>query len=154
MNTTNGDKGKDEKGNPSSDLTAPTAANNKAPLMIRLTDGQERDVLRQVLGEDETQDWILASLSDPERLRTEETAKSLSDVRLSRAMIRGFSIVTVLAPPGTERGIIEIAGALEMSPPQPIDTLQRSWSWGLVEQGRSRKYRLPNRARGEHHTSE
>lgn len=154
MNTTNGDKGKDEKDDPSSDLAAPTAANNKAPLIIRLTDEQERDVLRQVLGEDEAQDWILASLSDPERLRAEAAAKSLSDERLSRSLIRGFSIVTALAPPGTERGIIEIAGSLGISPSTTHRYVTTLVELGLVERGSSRKYRLSSRAQGEHHASE
>jgi hypothetical protein len=155
MNTANGAKGKGAKDSPGSDPTAPMAANSKAPLIIRLTEGQEKDVLRQVLGEDETQDRLLEHLGDPERLRAEATAaRSVSEKRLSQSLIRGFSIVTALGPPGTERGLIEIAGALEMSPSTTHRYVTTLVELGLVERGQSHKYRLPSRGQGERSASE
>lgn len=155
MNTTDGDNGEGEKDSPGSDPTAPMAANNKAPLIIRLTEGQEKDVLRQILGEDETRDRLQEHLSDPERLRAEATAaRGAPEGRLSRSLIRGFSVVTALGPPGTERGIMEIAGALEMSPSTTHRYVATLVELGLVERGQSRKYRLPSRGQGERSASE
>jgi hypothetical protein len=155
MNTANGEKRDDDEDSSGSDSPAPMAANNKAPLIIRLTEGQEKDVLRQVLGEDETQDWLLENLGDPERLRAEATAaRSASEGRLSRSLIRGFSIVTALGPPGTERGLIEIASALEISPSTTHRYIATLVELSLVERGQSRKYRLPSRGQGERLASE
>ncbi|HTA05522.1 MAG TPA: helix-turn-helix domain-containing protein [Solirubrobacteraceae bacterium] len=67
-----------------------------------------------------------------------------SDPRLSRSLLRGLSMLTGFGPDGEERGIVELADELGMSP----STAHR-YALTLVEVGllercpRTRKYRLP-----------
>jgi IclR helix-turn-helix domain len=67
-----------------------------------------------------------------------------SDPRLSRSLLRGFSLLTGFGPDGDERGIVELANELDMS----ASTAHR-YALTLVELGllercpRTRKYRLP-----------
>jgi IclR helix-turn-helix domain len=66
------------------------------------------------------------------------------DTRLSRSLVRGLSVLTCFGPDGEARGIVDIAGDLDMSP----STAHR-YAYTLVELGllercpRTRKYRLP-----------
>jgi IclR helix-turn-helix domain len=65
------------------------------------------------------------------------------DPRLSRSLLRGLSILTCFGPDARERGIVELAGDLGMSP----STAHR-YAFTLVELGllercpKTRKYRL------------
>jgi IclR-like helix-turn-helix domain-containing protein len=67
-----------------------------------------------------------------------------TDPRLSRSLLRGLSILTCFGPTGDPRGIVELAGELDMSP----STAHR-YAFTLVELGllercpKTRKYRLP-----------
>jgi len=67
-----------------------------------------------------------------------------SDARLSRSLLRGLSLLSGFGPDGEERGIVELAEELGMSP----STVHR-YALTLVEVGllercpRTRKYRLP-----------
>ncbi len=67
-----------------------------------------------------------------------------ADPRLSRSLVRGLSLLTGFGPDSGERGIVELAGDLGMSP----STAHR-YAFTLVELGllercpRTRKYRLP-----------
>lgn len=67
-----------------------------------------------------------------------------ADPRLSRSLLRGLSLLTGFGPDGDERGIVELAEDLGMSP----STAHR-YALTLVEVGllercpRTRKYRLP-----------
>jgi hypothetical protein len=67
-----------------------------------------------------------------------------ADPRLSRSLLRGLSLLTGFGPDGGERGIVELAEDLGMSP----STAHR-YALTLVEVGllercpRTRKYRLP-----------
>ncbi|HEY2718257.1 MAG TPA: helix-turn-helix domain-containing protein [Solirubrobacteraceae bacterium] len=67
-----------------------------------------------------------------------------NDPRLSRSLLRGLSMLTGFGPDGEERGIVELAQELGMSP----STAHR-YALTLVEVGllercpRTRKYRLP-----------
>jgi hypothetical protein len=67
-----------------------------------------------------------------------------NDPRLSRSLLRGLSLLTGFGPDGGERGIVELADDLGMSP----STAHR-YALTLVEVGllercpRTRKYRLP-----------
>jgi hypothetical protein len=67
-----------------------------------------------------------------------------NDPRLSRSLLRGLSLLTGFGPDGEERGIVELADELGMSP----STAHR-YALTLVEVGllercpRTRKYRLP-----------
>ncbi|HUA75060.1 MAG TPA: helix-turn-helix domain-containing protein [Solirubrobacteraceae bacterium] len=70
-----------------------------------------------------------------------------ADPRLSRSLLRGLSLLTGFGPDGGERGIVELAEDLGMSP----STAHR-YALTLVEVGllercpRTRKYRLPQAA--------
>ncbi len=72
------------------------------------------------------------------------TALESSDPRLSRSLLRGLSVLARFGHVGEERGIVDLAGDLEMSP----STAHR-YACTLVELGllercpRTRKYRLP-----------
>jgi hypothetical protein len=67
-----------------------------------------------------------------------------SDPRMSRSLLRGLSLLAGFGPDGAERGIVELAEDLGMSP----STAHR-YALTLVEVGllercpRTRKYRLP-----------
>jgi hypothetical protein len=66
-----------------------------------------------------------------------------SDTRLSRSLLRGLSILTCFGPGREERGILELAGELGMSPSTTHRYVATLVELGLLERcPRSRKYRL------------
>jgi hypothetical protein len=66
------------------------------------------------------------------------------DPRLSRSLLRGLSILTGFGPDGGERGIIELARDLDMSPSTTHRYASTLVELGLLERcPKSRKYRLP-----------
>jgi hypothetical protein len=66
------------------------------------------------------------------------------DARLSRSLLRGLSILTCFGPGHEERGILELAGQLGMSPSTTHRYVVTLVELGLLERStRSRKYRLP-----------
>jgi hypothetical protein len=75
------------------------------------------------------------------------------DGRLSRSLLRGLSILTCFGPDNRERGIIELAGQLGMSPSTTHRYVSTLVELGLLERSpRTRKYRLarvPSRSDGE-----
>jgi hypothetical protein len=67
-----------------------------------------------------------------------------ADPRLSRSLLRGLSILTCFGPDGRSRGIVELAGELEMSPSTAHRYVSTLVELGLLERcPRTRKYRLP-----------
>lgn len=65
------------------------------------------------------------------------------DARLSRSLLRGLSILTCFGPSHEERGILELAGQLGMSPSTTHRYVATLVELGLLERcTRSRKYRL------------
>ena len=65
------------------------------------------------------------------------------DARLSRSLLRGLSILTCFGPDNKERGIIEMAGQLGMSPSTTHRYVSTLVELGLLERSpRTRKYRL------------
>jgi len=65
------------------------------------------------------------------------------DARLSRSLLRGLSILTCFGPGKEERGIIELASELGMSPSTTHRYVATLVELGLLERStRSRKYRL------------
>jgi hypothetical protein len=65
------------------------------------------------------------------------------DPRLSRSLLRGLSILTCFGPDGRERGIVELAGDLGMSPSTAHRYALTLVELGLLERcPRTRKYRL------------
>jgi DNA-binding MarR family transcriptional regulator len=66
------------------------------------------------------------------------------DPRLSRSLLRGFSILTRFGPDGGARGIVELAGDLGMSPSTAHRYASTLVQLGLLERcPTTRKYRLP-----------
>jgi len=69
------------------------------------------------------------------------------DPRLSRSLLRGLSILTCFDADGRERGIVELAADLRMSPSTAHRYAMTLVELGLLERcPRTRKYRLPGRA--------
>jgi hypothetical protein len=67
------------------------------------------------------------------------------DPRLSRSLLRGLSLLTGFGPDGAERGIVELAEELQMSPSTAHRYAVTLVELGLLERSpRTRKYRLPN----------
>jgi hypothetical protein len=67
-----------------------------------------------------------------------------SDPRLSRSLLRGLSLLTGFGPDGGERGIVELADDLGMSPSTAHRYALTLVEIGLLERcPRTRKYRLP-----------
>jgi IclR helix-turn-helix domain len=65
------------------------------------------------------------------------------DPRLSRSLLRGLSILTYFGPDGGERGIVELARGLGMSPSTAHRYALTLVELGLLERcPKSRKYRL------------
>jgi hypothetical protein len=103
---------------------------------------------------------IANSLSAPLR-RSDESAEALApphepsqrlgylprdttDRRLSRSLLRGLSLLTGFGPDGGERGIVELADRLGMSPSTAHRYALTLVELGLLERSpKSRKYRLP-----------
>jgi IclR helix-turn-helix domain len=66
------------------------------------------------------------------------------DPRLSRSLLRGLSLLNCFGPDGAERGIIEIAKDLDMSPSTTHRYASTLVELGLLERcPKTRKYRLP-----------
>jgi hypothetical protein len=65
------------------------------------------------------------------------------DARLSRSLLRGLSILTCFGADNSERGIIEMASQLGMSPSTTHRYVSTLVELGLLERSpRTRKYRL------------
>jgi IclR-like helix-turn-helix domain-containing protein len=68
-----------------------------------------------------------------------------ADPRMSRSLLRGLSLLTRFGPDGSERGIVELARELGMSPSTAHRYASTLVELGLLERSpRSRKYRLPS----------
>lgn len=67
------------------------------------------------------------------------------DPRLSRSLLRGLSLLTGFGPDGAERGIVELAEELGMSPSTAHRYALTLVELGLLERcPNTRKYRLPD----------
>jgi hypothetical protein len=67
-----------------------------------------------------------------------------ADPRLSRSLLRGLSMLTRFGPGTRERGIVELAAELDMSPSTAHRYAQTLVQLGLLARcPTSRKYRLP-----------
>jgi hypothetical protein len=70
--------------------------------------------------------------------------KDTDDPRLSRSLLRGLSLLSGFGPDGAERGIVELADEVGMSPSTAHRYAQTLVELGLLERcPRTRKYRLP-----------
>jgi hypothetical protein len=71
-------------------------------------------------------------------------ASETTDARLSRSLLRGLSLLTGFGPDGEQRGIVELAEDLGMSPSTAHRYALTLVELGLLERcPRTRKYRLP-----------
>ena len=85
-----------------------------------------------------------SSAVSPARLRGYMPADT-DDPRLSRSLLRGLSLLTGFGPDGAERGIVELAEELRMSPSTAHRYAVTLVELGLLERcPRTRKYRLPD----------
>jgi predicted transcriptional regulator len=67
-----------------------------------------------------------------------------NDPKLSRSLLRGLSVLTCFVARGEERGIIELAAQLDMSPSTTHRYVTTLVELGLLERcPKTRKYRLP-----------
>jgi hypothetical protein len=71
--------------------------------------------------------------------------ETAADPRLSRSLVRGLSLLTGFGPDGGERGIVELAEDLGMSPSTAHRYALTLVELGLLERcPQTRKYRLPH----------
>jgi hypothetical protein len=71
-------------------------------------------------------------------------SREIDDPRLSRSLLRGFSLLAGFGPDGAERGIVELASELGMSPSTAHRYALTLVELGLLERcPKTRKYRLP-----------
>jgi IclR helix-turn-helix domain len=71
-------------------------------------------------------------------------SREIDDPRLSRSLLRGFSLLAGFGPDGGERGIVELANDLGMSPSTAHRYALTLVELGLLERcPKTRKYRLP-----------
>jgi hypothetical protein len=71
-------------------------------------------------------------------------SREIDDPRLSRSLLRGFSLLAGFGPGGAERGIVELANELGMSPSTAHRYALTLVELGLLERcPKTRKYRLP-----------
>jgi hypothetical protein len=79
-----------------------------------------------------------------QRLSSSFLLRDTTNQRLSRSLLRGLSLLTCFGPRGEERGIVEMAGDLEMSPSTAHRYALTLVELGLLERcPHTRKYRLP-----------
>ncbi|HEX3434149.1 MAG TPA: helix-turn-helix domain-containing protein [Solirubrobacteraceae bacterium] len=75
---------------------------------------------------------------------TDLFSREADDPRLSRSLLRGFSLLAGFGPDGAERGIVELANDLGMSPSTAHRYALTLVELGLLERcPKTRKYRLP-----------
>jgi DNA-binding MarR family transcriptional regulator len=80
----------------------------------------------------------------PEPIFAGPLSGATADSRLSRSLLRGLSLLTCFGPDGGERGIVEMAADLGMSPSTAHRYAVTLVELGLLERcPDSRKYRLP-----------
>jgi hypothetical protein len=76
---------------------------------------------------------------------TDAPSGEADDPRLSRSLLRGFALLSGFAPDGGERGIVELANDLGMSPSTAHRYALTLVELGLLERcPKTRKYRLPD----------
>jgi hypothetical protein len=125
------------------DAVVRAATNSRAPSVSTLIAGALRaplgDMARDAVGE-----------GTPKRDRNAHDGHPASDdadPRISRSLLRGLSLLTRFSPDGAERGIVELAHELGMSPSTAYRYAFTLVELGLLERSpTTRKYRLPSGA--------
>ncbi len=117
------------------DERAPSIANIIAGSLARARDGQD-SATDNVKGNGNGRSSGVAG--------GELFSREIDDPRLSRSLLRGFSLLAGFGPGGAERGIVELAGELGMSPSTAHRYALTLVELGLLERcPKTRKYRLP-----------
>ena len=131
-----------------------------AAISITLSPGQVEEVVRAAAGGSTAVSRLIAgSLASPPTAGAAAAGPvtggaapvgawpvDSGDRRLSRSLLRGLSILTRFGPEQPERGIVELAAELGMSPSTAHRYAQTLVELGLLERcARTRKYRLPAR---------
>jgi hypothetical protein len=129
-----------------------------AAISITLSPGQVEEVVRAAANGGATVSRLIAgSLASPPTAGAAAAGTATGgaapagswpsdteDRRLSRSLLRGLAILTCFGPERRERGIVELAGELRMSPSTAHRYAQTLVELGLLERcARTRKYRLP-----------
>jgi hypothetical protein len=123
------------------DEVVKAATNSRAPTLAALIASSLRAPLRAEHGAEGP--TALAG-EQPGRRPPAPYLPDDNDTRLSRSLLRGLSILTCFGPDGSERGIVELAADLGMSPSTAHRYALTLVELGLLERcPRSRKYRLP-----------
>jgi IclR helix-turn-helix domain len=113
---------------------------NDEQLSIRITlsPAQIIEVIRAASGSRVPS--ISTLIADPNGCLLSDT----DDPRLSRSLVRGLSLLTGFGPDREERGIVELAGELGMSPSTAHRYALTLMELGLLDRcPKTRKYRLP-----------
>ncbi len=124
------------------DAVVRAATDSRTPTVSTLIGSALRAPLR-----DAHADGDATSANERDRPTLGGLAADDADPRMSRSLLRGLSLLTRFGPDNAERGIVELAHELGMSP----STAHR-YAFTLVELGllerspRTRKYRLPSGA--------
>jgi hypothetical protein len=125
------------------DEVVKAATNSRAPTLAALIASSLRAPLRAELAADGP--TALAGEQSGRRCPQAPYLPDDNDTRLSRSLLRGLSILTCFGPDGSERGIVELAADLGMSPSTAHRYALTLVELGLLERcPKSRKYRLPS----------
>jgi IclR helix-turn-helix domain len=128
------------------------AHQQRRPVSITLSAVQVDEVMRAAAqgGSSGIAMLIAASRQEPAgrplaQAAADRTARpEPDDRRLSRSLLRGLSLLACFDPDGEERGIVELARELGMSPGTAHRYAVTLVELGLLERcPRTRKYRLP-----------
>jgi DNA-binding IclR family transcriptional regulator len=87
---------------------------------------------------------VPAKEADPVSITlTARQVRAQDDPRLSRSLLRGLALLARFGPGTPERGVVELAGELQMSPSTTHRYVLTLVEAGLLERvPRTRKYRL------------
>jgi DNA-binding MarR family transcriptional regulator len=115
-------------------------ASDGQPISITLSPAQVEQVLRATSG---------GAAQPASRLlaRARAPGAPTEERRLSRSLLRGLALLACFEGEARDRGIVELAGELEMSPSTAHRYAQTLLELGLLERcPRTRRYRLASSA--------
>jgi hypothetical protein len=128
------------------------AHRQRRSISITLTPMQVEEVMRAAAGgrTPGVSALIAGSLQEPNERSAAASAEARirvpdpDDRGLSRSLVRGLSLLACFAADDEERGIVELARGLDMSPSTAHRYVATLVELGLLERcPRTRKYRLP-----------
>ena len=128
------------------DSVVRAASRGSAPSISALVAGSLADATDRPNGPEAAGDAAARGLQEAAGLRPGRGyfPSDTDDPRLSRSLLRGLSLLSGFGPDGGERGIVELAEEVGMSPSTAHRYAQTLVELGLLERcPRTRKYRLP-----------